>query len=62
MTEQTLYEIFTRDGKFFVRRLDCPPAYENEITWNAIKDLGGHLQRYQEDYQNENNPKLGLPC
>ena len=52
--EETLFEIFTRDDRFFIRRPDCPPAREAEITFGAIKDLGGHLLRYQEDFRKEN--------
>ena len=60
--EQNLFEIFTRDDRFFVRRPDCPPTREAEITFGAIKDVSGHLMRYQEDFRKENGTYQGDVC
>ena len=60
--EETLFEIFTRDNRFFVRRPDCPPRYEEEISWGAVKDAGSNFQRYQEDFRKENGTYKSDVC
>ena len=60
--EYALFEIFTRDNRFYVRRPDYPPRYEEEISMGAIKDLSGHLMRYQEDFRKENGTYKSDVC
>ena len=60
--EHKLFEVFTRDDRYFIRRPDCPPTREAEITWNAVKDVGSNFQRYQEDFGKENGTYKSDGC